>query len=114
MSADATNGLELIRRLYRRADGLMTEAEAALQGGDMEGARLPLLKAQEIVSELLKALDFEKGGELAENLRRLYIFVWERLALAGLQPGPDLAARSLGEARAVWTKLWAAWEEVGA
>jgi flagellar protein FliS len=110
MSADLTKGLELIRRLYQRADGLMAEAEEAINSGDVEAARPPLLKAQEIISELLKALDFEKGGELAENLRRLYIFVWERLVLASLSG--DL--RSLGEARVVWTKLWAAWEEVSA
>ncbi len=110
MSADLTKGLELIRRLYRRADGLMAKAEAALEGGDVEGARPPLFKAQEVISELLKALDFKKGGELAENLRRLYIFVWERLVQAGLTA--DAAA--LADARKVWAGLQAAWEEVDA
>ena len=102
--------VDLIRLLFKRADELMAQAEDGLNTGSPEAVRPALLKAQEIISELLKALDFEKGGELAENLRRLYIFVWERLVLADLG-GPE-ASGALAEARQVWGKLSAAWEEV--
>ncbi len=104
--------IELIRLLFKRADELMAEAEAGFSGGDPEAARLALFKTQEIVSELLKALDFEKGGGLAENLRRLYIFVWERLVEAAV--GGPAAVGALAGARQVWTSLSAAWDEVDA
>ncbi len=90
----------------------MAEAEAALAAGVPEGDSVQpaLIKAQEIVSELLRGLDPEKGGEIAGNLRRLYIFVWERLAQAALL-GPG-GGQPLAEARQVWGKLSAIWDEV--
>lgn len=91
----------------------MAEAEAALASGNLDAARPALLKAQEVVAELVRALDPEKGGEVAGNLRRLYIFVWERLVRAGLVVGPA-AGQSLAEARQVWGKLAAVWDEVDA
>ena len=38
-----------------------------------------LLKAQEILGELLSSLDFEAGGEFATNLQSLYAYMIKRL-----------------------------------
>ncbi len=112
MSSDLENlsPVELVRLLFRRAEELMAEAASALAEGRPEAAQAPIVRSQEVVAELLRALDLEKGGEVARNLRRLYIFVWERLVQAGLTADPV----RLAEARKVWAGLRAAWEEVDA
>lgn len=38
-----------------------------------------ILKAQEIISELMVALDMEKGGDIAKNLMSLYIYFNQEL-----------------------------------
>ncbi|MER3397959.1 MAG: flagellar export chaperone FliS [Chloroflexota bacterium] len=110
MNLENLTPLELVRLLFRRGEELMAEAASALAEGRPEAAEPPIVRAQEVVAELLKALDLEKGGEVARNLRRLYIFVWERLVQASLTAD---AAR-LAEAQKVWSGLRAAWEEVNA
>lgn len=44
-----------------------------------------LLKAQEILGELLASLDFEVGGEFAKNMQSLYAYMMKRLMEANFQ-----------------------------
>lgn len=42
-------------------------------------------RAQDIINELNAVLDMEAGGEIAENLRKLYVFMGRRLNQANTQ-----------------------------
>ena len=44
-----------------------------------------LLRVQAIFAELMSALDKEKGGEIAVNLERLYVFFLEKLGEANVK-----------------------------
>jgi flagellar protein FliS len=44
-----------------------------------------LLRIQAIFTELLTALDKDKGGEIAVNLERLYVFFLEQLGEANVK-----------------------------
>jgi flagellar protein FliS len=62
-------------------------------------------KTQALLGELLKGLDFERGGEIARSLDRLYRYFYDRLTHANIQD--DLAAldqvkKGLVELRDAW------------
>lgn len=47
-----------------------------------------LSKSQAIISELMVTLDFEKGGEIAKDLDRLYDFMLFHLTEANIEKNP--------------------------
>jgi flagellar protein FliS len=67
-----------------------------------------ILKAQEIITELMVSLDFEKGGEIAENLFALYTWFNRELLEAHVRSDAErvLAVRNLMDLmRASWVEL---------
>lgn len=67
-----------------------------------------LVKSQDCISELMVSLDFEKGGEIAQNLFSLYNFFNRELLTANTQ-GKIEKALSVGdmmkELRASWASI---------
>ncbi len=102
---------QLVQMLYHGAVGAVTRAEQALlRGGDgvIESAHDDLVRAQDIITELVVSLDHEAGGDIATNLARLYDYCLDRLRRANLDKDPAL----LPSVRAVLADLAEAWEEV--
>lgn len=67
-----------------------------------------LIKAQDVVTELMVGLDFEKGGEIAQNLFSLYRYVYDKLLEANIKKSipPAQEARSImAELRSAWAQL---------
>jgi len=71
--------------LYDGAIRFCSMAIEAMQTGDREGQHINLLRAQNILSELMGSLDCKVGGEVAENLMRLYLYLYEQLVLANMK-----------------------------
>ena len=73
------DSVQLIQMLF---DGL-TESLASAKGHMMNNAieekSMSISRAGRIVVGLQGALDFERGGELAQNLNELYVYVTRRL-----------------------------------
>jgi flagellar protein FliS len=67
-----------------------------------------LIKAQDIISELMVSLDFEKGGEIAKNLFSLYLYANRQLFEANIKK--DM--RLLAEVKRILSELRGAWIEV--
>lgn len=76
---------ELVLLLYDAAIRALARAEQALGERRLEEAGSQLVRAQEIVMELNLGVDLEQGGELAVNLRRLYLFMYSTLLQANLK-----------------------------
>lgn len=66
--------LKIIQMVYDEAVASLRKAIIHLESGDNPGFRTAILKAQSIVGELFACLNFERGGEIAENLSALYQF----------------------------------------
>ncbi len=67
-----------------------------------------LNKAQDIVGELIASLDFEKGGEIADNLYGLYQFFNRELVESNLTK----SVGNLAEVRRLMASLLEAWKTV--
>jgi flagellar protein FliS len=75
----------LILMLYDGALRFMGQAEIAFEEKNIEQISNLLLRVQAIFAELLAALDKDKGGEIACNLERLYVFFLEKLGEANVK-----------------------------
>lgn len=72
----------LIVLLYEGAISYLTKAKACLVDDDTAGASNLINRAQDIFDELNASLNMEQGGEIATNLRRLYLFMGDQLIKA--------------------------------
>ncbi len=67
-----------------------------------------ILRAQDMITELMVSLDFEKGGEIASGLFSLYSFFNRELMEANLEKAPEkleLVRKHLSELRGVWDQI---------
>jgi flagellar protein FliS len=75
---------------------------------DYEGRSRALSKAQDIINELLCALDFEKGGTIAMSLDSLYSYMLRRIIHADVNKD----VTPIDEVIDMLSELKSAWEEV--
>jgi flagellar secretion chaperone FliS len=92
--------------LYNAAIELLEEAKSAIERGDVVEKGRHLSQTHAIVSELLACLDFDVGGNLAESLRDLYVFMLEQLARANMNND----ANSLDVVISLLRTLYGGWE----
>ena len=72
----------LIVMLYDGAIKFLRLAIKELEAGNYAAKGQYINRAQDILSELNAVLDMETGGEVAKNLRSLYLFMNRRLSQA--------------------------------
>lgn len=96
----------LVVMLYQGAITFGNRARTALLAGDYPAAHENLLRAQDIIAELLGTLDFEQG-ELAERLARLYEYIHRRLVEANVRKSVE----PLDEVLCYLRDLRDAWQE---
>ena len=104
----SANGVQLIQMLF---DGLL-ESLAATKGHIQNGAIVEkgksIARASRIVIGLQGALDFERGGDLANNLNELYGYVTRRLLHVNARNDLD----ALEEIFGLMNEIRSAWEGV--
>lgn len=105
------SGVELIIQLYDEVMNNIRLAKPILTRGDklsfdeIKTKSKALNKAVNVVTALADSLDMEKGGEISDNLSKLYEFINLRLLNANLNNDPvmlDEATRVLHELREAW------------
>jgi flagellar protein FliS len=74
---------EAIRRLETAVSKVSPSGKVAAR--DSEPYHASVLKAQEIVGELMVSLDMERGGNVAKNLMALYIYFNQELLTLGMK-----------------------------
>lgn len=102
------DNVQLIQMLF---DGLAESLAAArghIENGSIEDKSKALARAGRIVVGLQGALDFERGGELAQNLNELYAYITRRLF--HINAYNDLAA--LQEVKTLITDISQAWQSL--
>ncbi len=99
---------KLVAMLYERAITLLRETVDAIDAGDIERRWQANAKATEVISHLWGTLDRERGGEIAENLNRVYGFMLMRLTMIDVENNAQ-AAREVIELleplRTSWQKI---------
>jgi flagellar protein FliS len=80
----------LIVMLYDGAIKFMKLAVRELEARDYAAKGQYINRAQDIINELNAVLDVDAGGEIAQNLRRLYLFMNRRLSEANAKRDPQM------------------------
>jgi flagellar secretion chaperone FliS len=101
---------QIIVMLYEEAVKKVDAAIELIEDGGLQYDRVNDMigKAQDIITELMASLDFEKGGELAQRLFGLYMYFNDRLRTSNFKKdtGP------LKEIRPLLLDLKTAWQEI--
>ncbi|MFQ3611648.1 MAG: flagellar export chaperone FliS [Fimbriimonadales bacterium] len=107
-AVETASPVRLVVMLYDGAIRFLNEAKQAIQNRDFETQNLKFQRAQRILAELISSLDFDKGGEIAENLFRLYTYMYNQLVEANLQDSierTEHVIHLLSELREAWDTI---------
>lgn len=80
----------LIVLLYEGAIKFMNQAIKELDAGNYSAKGHYINRAQDIINELNVVLDRNTGGEISENLSKLYCFMNTRLSQANVKRDPQM------------------------
>lgn len=97
--------------LYEEA---VRQMEIGIHGLESEAPKLDrinnsIIKAQDIVTELMVSLDFEKGGDIANNLYSLYVFFNKQLMQANVQKDAEMIkpiCEMMKDLKETWTQVF--------
>jgi flagellar protein FliS len=92
--------------LYQGAQDSLRKAIAQLAKGNMADKGVCILRAHDIIAQLLSSLDYELGGEVAQNLASLYSYMLNQMMIANVKND----ARLLEQVIALLATLKDAWE----
>jgi flagellar protein FliS len=99
---------EAVKYLDRGLELLNLNTKGKRDPGRIEKINKAVLKAQEIITELMASLDFDQGGEIAQNLFSLYSWFNQELLEANVKQDP----RRITIVRNMVNELRGAWGEV--
>ena len=99
--------LKLIIMLYEGTCRYLKAARESIKNKDIPEAHTNLVKAKRIIVHFLSTTSPE-SGELALNLHRLYIFLYEKIATANMRKSVD----DIDDALRIVTKLLEGWREL--
>lgn len=105
-----SNQKQLIVMMYDGMDRFLNRAAKSIKEKDIESAHTYLHRTGQILLELLSTLREDKGGEIAGNLKRIYIFCYEQVVIANLKKD----VRMIREVQQVLGNLRSAWKQIGA
>jgi flagellar protein FliS len=99
---------QLIEMLMDGFLARINSAKGAIEQRDFEAKSMFISKAIGIVGGLNESIDKEKGGDLAENLSDLYIYMSNRLLLASAENNVavlDEVASLMREVKSGWDAI---------
>ena len=102
----SANQGELVVLLYEGALKFLVRAEAELHAGRLEPAHNNLVRAQDIIVELLASLN-QEAGNITDSLRDVYLYMHRRLAEANVRKD----AKVVTEVVSLLRTLLSAWQE---
>ncbi len=99
---------KLVLMCYEGAIDQLKIAKMKYQEKDYEAKCKALIKAMNIIDELLYSLDFEKGGNISRHLQAIYNYMTARILQADLNRDID----GFDEVIGLLTELLSAWKEI--
>ena len=99
---------QLVNMLFDGAIRFSKQAKEEIVRGDLAKSNAAIQRAQDIVEELNISLDTQKGGEIAANLRKIYLYLSEQLVEANIKKD----AKVLDNVTELLKSLRDTWKEV--
>ena len=100
--------INLVIRAYNKIVDLLEEAAESIEKKDFENKANSISRAIDIITELMAALDFEQGKQIAVGLQNIYTFSLTQLMSCDMKND----ARTLRKIAAIYKDLNTAWKEV--
>jgi flagellar protein FliS len=100
--------VDLVVMLYQGAVKFIRLGIEAIERDDAKSAHENLVRAQDIVVELLSSLNREEGGQIASQLSGVYDYCFRRLILANVKKDVDPAREVLR----IMRELGTAWQQI--
>ena len=97
-----------IKNLDKGLEILSLNGKRRVNPGNIEAISNSILKAEEIITELIVSLDFEQGGDIAKNLFALYTWFNKELLEANIQhdiPRIMAVRNMLEELKIAWAEI---------
>ncbi len=98
---------KLILMVYDHCIRWCGVAKEAIASGDVAGRTKAIFKVQDGLTELTCALDYDKGGDIAKNLFRLYDFYNRHLTEANMRN----SAENVSDVQGMMENLRDAWDQ---
>jgi flagellar protein FliS len=99
---------EAVKQLDRGLELLVLNAGGRKDPSRIEKINKAVLKAQEIITELMVSLNFEQGGDIAKNLFALYTWFNQELLEANVKQDPQritVVRNMVNELRSAWNQI---------
>ena len=108
--AEVTNPHEIIQKLFNELIKSMSLFESSLNNMEMlEAKSNSFAKSLTIIYSLQTSLDFEKGGEIANNLFRIYEYSRQQL----IQDLKNDSPNGVKNAITIIQEISEAWDQIG-
>jgi len=100
----------LVVLLYEGAIRYLRQAIASYEAGDYRRKNQYIARTQDILLELNSVLNMEAGGQIAQNLRALYTFLWQHLNRSNANNSPQ----GIRQAIAILEEVLGGWKAIAA
>lgn len=108
-SIQTASQARLITLLFEGAIRFMGQFISAVEKEDIQDAHNNSMKAQRIMTELILALDHEKGGEVSRTIEAAYENIRNRMVRANVRKDKELAKeviKDLEDFRETWIEVF--------
>jgi flagellar secretion chaperone FliS len=95
MQVETASQGKLIIMLYEGAIKNLHLAQRCMESKNINGSHTSLMKAQRIIQELNNTLNMD-AGQIAQDLRNLYLYMLDRLAKANMEKSSVIVDEVLG------------------
>jgi flagellar protein FliS len=99
---------EAVKQLNKAVELMTLDKTGKKDPGRIETISKAILKAEEVITELMVSLDFEQGGDISKNLYSLYVWFNRELMEANISQDIHriLTVKDmLSDLRNVWNKV---------
>ena len=99
---------KLVIMLYDGAAKNLKLAKLAMEDKKIERVNSMIIKTQNILVELMSTLNFEDGGEVANNLMALYEYMYQKTIRANIDKNSEILDEVIGyleELSDTWSQI---------
>jgi flagellar protein FliS len=99
---------KLVIMLYDGAAKNLKLAKLAIEDKKIERVNILIIKTQNILVELMSSLNFEDGGDVANNLMALYEYMYQKTIRANIDKNSEILDEIIGylqELSDTWSQI---------